>query len=222
MINLFCRTTSTLLRPLLPRLFSWKVEGAEHVPIGPCILVSNHQSVVDPTMTLMALYEQQPPRHVYFLAKSSLYEIWWVGWLLNQIQAIPLRQEGADLTAFKKALRLLEQKQIVGIYPEGGITWLHEPRRPQPGLALLAHLAQVPVVPVGISGGRPLWWRDTRGRIVFNRMRIRFGPPIAPPPRTRLNDEARLAYTQQVLDECYRLVTPEDECLPPDFQQGPG
>jgi len=153
----------------------------------------------------------RPPRHVHFLAKTSLYDIRYkgfryAGWLLDQIHAIPLRQDEADLTAFKKALRMLGEGKLIGIYPEGRITWSDEPQPPQPGLALLAHLAQVPVIPIGVTGSRPLWSRDERGRLQFNRIKIRFGTPLAPPPRGRMDEHAREVYTQQVMDACYWLV----------------
>lgn len=211
MINTFCVVAAELLRWLVPWIFRWEVSGLEHVPRGPALLVSNHLSVVDPPLTLLALLKLRPPRHVYFLAKASLYELRWIGfryvrWLLNQIHAIPLRQDGADLTAFKTAMRFLGEGKLVGIYPEGGITRLAEPRAPEPGIALLAHLAQVPVIPIGISGTRPLWWRDGQGRLRLNRVKLRFGPPVPSPPRERMDDAARQAYSQRVLDACYQLV----------------
>lgn len=200
-----------ILGRLLPGLFRWEVQGLENIPRGPALIVSNHLSVVDPPFTLMALQYLRPPRHLYFLAKKSLYAIRfarfaWVGFLLDQIHAIPLSQEEADLTAFKRALKLLGEGKMVGIYPEGGITWTHEPRPPAPGLAVLAHLAQVPVVPMSVTGTRPLWWRDAEGRLVFNRVKLRFGTPIPPPSGRRMDERARAAYTQAVMDECYRLV----------------
>lgn len=211
MTNLFCAVMASVFRVLLPRLFDWEVHGLENVPRGGAIIVSNHLSVFDPPITLMALLRMRPPRHVHFLAKASLYTIRYLGfayagWLLDQIHAIPLRQDEADLTAFKRAVRLLGEGRLIGIYPEGGITWLHQPAQPQPGLALLAHLAQVPVIPMGITGSRPLWWRDARGRLQFNRVRVRFGTPLAPPPRARMTEAARERYTQRVMDACYALV----------------
>jgi 1-acyl-sn-glycerol-3-phosphate acyltransferase len=211
-INFFCVVMAAVLRRLLPRLFRWEVHGLENVPRGPAIIVSNHLSVFDPPSTLMALLKMRPPRHVYFLAKKQLYSIRWMGFayagfLLDQIHAIPLSQDEADLTAFKRALKLLGEGKLIGIYPEGGITRLHEPLPPAPGLALLAHHAQVPVIPLGISGTRPLWSRDERGRIRFNRIVLRFGQAIAPPRKGRMNEEARRAYTQRAMDECYALAT---------------
>lgn len=211
MINFFCTVMAAVLRRLLPWLFRWEVHGLENVPRGPAIIVSNHLSVFDPPSTLMALLRMRPPRHLYFLAKSSLYDIRvagfaYAGFLLNQIHAIPLRQDEADLTAFKRALRLLQEGKMIGIYPEGFITWTHERRTPQPGLALLAHLAQVPVIPMGVTGTRPLFWRDAQGRLKFNQIKLRFGAPLSPPPRGRMDDAARQAYTQDCMDECYRLV----------------
>ena len=207
----FLSITEALLWPLLLRRVSYEVSGLEHIPRGPAIIASNHLGVFDPPATLIALRRCLPPRHLYYLAKRSLFEIRfagvaWVAWMLNQIDAVSLDPGKADLTAFKAALRHLEVGRLVGIFPEGGITWTHQPRPALPGLALLSHLAQVPVVPLGITGTRPLWWRDADGTLCFNHLQLRFGPSIAPPPRARMTEEARLAFSQGVLDECYRLV----------------
>lgn len=197
-------------RTLLPRL-NFEVSGLEHVPRGAAIIASNHLGVFDPPATLVALRRCAPPRHVYYLGKRSLFEmrfagIPWLAWILRQIDAIPLDPEKADLTAFKAALRHLEAGRLVGIFPEGGITWTHQPKPALPGLALLAHLAQARVVPLGITGTRPLWWREADGTLRFNHLQLRFGRPIAPPPRGRMSDEARLAFSQDVVDTCYGLV----------------
>lgn len=195
----------------LRRLCGYEVLGAQHVPRGPAIIASNHLGVLDPPSTLIAARTLVPPRHIYYLAKRSLYEerflgIPWVAYMLHQIDAIPLTPQGADLNAFKQALQRLAEGRLVGIFPEGGITWTHAPKPALPGLALLAHLSQAPVVPLGITGTRPLWWRDDRGRLRFNRVRLRFGAPIAPPPRGRMSEGARQAYSQGVMDSCYALV----------------
>lgn len=202
---------------VLPRVFRWEVYGLEHVPRGPAIIVSNHLSVFDPPLTLMALRQLRPKRHLYFLAKSSLYTVRshgfaYAGWLLNQIEAIPLKQDEADLTAFRKALHLLGEGKMIGIYPEGGVTRLDETRVPQPGLALLAHLAGVPIVPLGVTGTRPLWVRGRDGHVEFSKMRARFGEPLPPPPRKRMDEAARMAYTRYAMDTCYALVRESLAC----------
>lgn len=209
-----------LLRRALPALFDYQVHGLEHVPRGPAIIASNHLGVLDPPATLLALRDLTPPRHAHFLAKTSLYEVRfagipWLAYLLDQVDFIRLNPNEADLTAFKAALRRLGEGRLIGIYPEGGITLVHEPRPALPGLAMLAQQAQVPVVPLGITGTRPLGWRAPDGRPVFNQMRLRFGPPIAPPPRGRMNDQQRRGYAQSVLDTCYRLTAQSLESDPP-------
>lgn len=211
-MNAFITFWDAVLGRVLPAVFDYRVSGLEHIPRGPAIIASNHLGVLDPPSTLVALRRCAPPRHVYFLAKRSLFDVRfagvpWLAYMLGRIDAIPLNPLEADLTAFKAALRRLGEGALVGIYPEGGITWTHAPRPALPGLALLAHLGQAPVVPLGITGTRPLYWRDGAGRLTFNRMRLRFGPPLPPPRRGRMNDEARQAYSQSVLDACYALVS---------------
>lgn len=138
--NLFQRTTL--------RLFArWEVVGRENVPpMGPLIVVANHQSNFDPSLLGASL-----PRRPWFLAKETMFLNPVVNWFLRSYGAFPLNREGADVRAYRWALSKLEQGEVLVIFPEG----TRSPgglKKAMPGVVRLALRSQAPLLPVGITG----------------------------------------------------------------------
>ncbi|MBM3461665.1 MAG: 1-acyl-sn-glycerol-3-phosphate acyltransferase [Armatimonadetes bacterium] len=183
-----------VLRRMLRWIFRRRVEGTEHIPPGGALLVSNHISFYDPEFICAVMVG----RDVCWLGKKELFDIPVLGPVLTWLRTIPISQQGADFKAMREALRRMARGNIIGIFPEGGRTAPGEVRPVQHGVAVLAHKAQVPVLPVGISGTRPLFtwcgWVPIPNQVV-----IRFGPTIAPPPTGRLTDADREEFTQRIM-----------------------
>lgn len=166
-----------VLRPIVlafMRLyFRLESRGHEHVPRqGPVLLVANHSSALDPPLVGGAC-----PRPLSFLAKAQLFDIPLFGALIRRLNARPLRREGADASALRTALRLLEEGAALLVFPEGTRGPEGTLRAPKAGAAMLAVLGGVPVVPVFISGsGRAL----PKGRRLPQpvKVRVTFGPPL--------------------------------------------
>ena len=198
--------TMLLHRIIMPCFFRWQVHGRFHIPSGAVILAANHVSVADPTTISAAIYY----RKVDWLAKRSLYDIRGLGTLLRHLDTIPVTHESADLGALREALRRLALGRVVGIFPEGGISRDGQLQEGRQGVSILAHRAQAPVVPVSISGTRPLvrfdGWRPR-----FSEVHIRFGPPIPPPVGKRLREEDRLAHTRLIMQGIAELQQQDAE-----------
>lgn len=148
------------LRGLLRRLYRIEVDGAEHVPpSGGAILVANHESIWDPFVLGVATQ-----REIHYLAKAELFRWWPLGPVLRSLNAFPVERGSGDLAAMGEAARRLRRGELLGIFPQGTskqerqVAW-HR------GAARLALATGAPVVPVRLSGTRPLPWR-TRIRIV--------------------------------------------------------
>jgi 1-acyl-sn-glycerol-3-phosphate acyltransferase len=105
--------------PLLGLLrlgFAFDVRGASRVQPGPAILVSNHQSALDPFVTIA------PTRwECAALAKVELFEHPVTGPLVRLMGQIPLRRgdDAATEWAIDMATRALASGVQVGLYPEG-------------------------------------------------------------------------------------------------------
>jgi 1-acyl-sn-glycerol-3-phosphate acyltransferase len=73
-------------------------------------------------------------------------------WICKRVHCIPVKKDGKDISALKKALRLLKNGEIIGIFPEGARSETGELAEGEPGVALIALKANVPILPVGIRG----------------------------------------------------------------------
>jgi 1-acyl-sn-glycerol-3-phosphate acyltransferase len=145
----------------------YRIQIVGRVPPGPCIVVANHASLLDPP--LLALAARQP---LHFLAKVELWRYRPGAWLMDALGGIPIRRDRRDLLSVGRAEDLLRAGESVALFPQGtvqGGAWTR-------GAARLALATGVPLVPVRLVGtDRAL----SSGRVAFPRIRIVVGEPIA-------------------------------------------
>lgn len=141
---------------------------------GPVLILANHISDLDPVMLQLMV-----PRHIYFMAKSELFEYKLVGSILRYWRAFPVRRGEADKGALKKAIDLLQQGEAVAIFPEGELSEDGNPIPLRPGVALIARFTQGPVVCVGLENtDRILPFSKLTPRPSFKTVWARCGTPI--------------------------------------------
>jgi len=125
----------------------WQVIGRENIPRkGGVLLCANHVSYIDPPALGAGA-----SRRVHFMAKEPLFRVPVLGFLIKRVGAFPVRQHTADRTALKKAIELLQNGEVVAIFPEG--TRNFNPQEllpPEPGAGMIALKSRVPVVPVAL------------------------------------------------------------------------
>ncbi len=150
-------------------LTGWKVTGRERVPrTGGLIVASNHVSFWDPPLVGAAL-----PREMHFLAKEELFRPPLFGALIRAYNSIPIRRGVADLSGMARAIEVLRQGRALLMFPEGSRMRDGELHPARPGVGMLAVNADVPILPVFVSGSqRPSKWLY-RGAMV----RVSFGAP---------------------------------------------
>jgi len=158
---------------LLFRIRAW---GAEHVPArGGVILAANHQSFLDPPAAGLAL-----TRQLYFLARSSLFcGPLLAAWYRLQ-HAIPIARGTSDLAAIRLAVDVLRKGHGLVLFPEGTRSPDGSVRAFQPGFAVIAARARVPIVPVAIDGGFRAWPRRQK-LPSWGSIRVAYGEPVPPP-----------------------------------------
>ena len=191
------------VRAALHRWFDLRVEGLEHVPEhGPYIVAANHHNYLDGIVLAVAL-----PRPIAFLVMPRVWRATPLHPLLHrQLGSILLNLQRPDVGALRRALRLLDQERVVGIFPEGPFSVSGRLERGQPGVGLLALRAGVPVVPAGIRGT----YQALVGRRGYiprcHPLAVRFGPPrrfAADGGHGRL---ARSRITQRIMDDIAALL----------------
>ncbi len=173
---------------LLSRVvYRFKVRGDEHIPVhGPALLVCNHVSYVD-AMLLMAA----SPRPIRFLMDHRIFAAPVLGWLFRLAKAIPIAPQRDDPAAYERAFaqagRVLDEGDLLAIFPEGGITRDGELGEFKGGVMKILQAHPVPVVPLALQN---LWGsffsRVERGtamvrpfrRGLFNRVALVAGEPL--------------------------------------------
>lgn len=173
-----------VIRRLMRTVFSLEVKGREQIHWieqleGPCIVISNHASVLDPLAIIAALPE------------GVLHRTYWGGWtgmmfknplmrlISRAVQVLPIDQSGRPLADVALGAAALARGYNLVWFPEGGRSRDGMLQPFQSGIGLLVAAYPVPIIPVWIrgtfealpTGGR---WPDRRP------VTILFGEPIDP------------------------------------------
>ena len=159
-IGFWYRLAVLLVKPPLLLLTRHRWSGFDHVPTqGGVILAANHISHVDPLVLADAIMfsTKRMPR---YLAKASLFEgNGLVGRTMRGAKQIPVHRNTTDASAaLKDAVTALHGGGLITIYPEGTVSrdpdkW---PMRARTGVARLALLSGVPVIPVAQWGAQAI------------------------------------------------------------------
>lgn len=135
--------------------FSIRVRGRHNVPLkGPVLIIANHQSYIDPTMCGLCA-----PRHVFFLARKTLWKSRLLGAFLSSLNSVPVDQEGVGKEGLKTILQQMQAGHAVVVFPEGERTPDGIMHKLKPGITLLIKRVQAQIVPMGIAGGTDAWPR---------------------------------------------------------------
>jgi 1-acyl-sn-glycerol-3-phosphate acyltransferase len=103
-------------------VYRFKVSGDEHIPSeGAAIVACNHPSFIDPVLLMAA-----SPRPIRFLMDHRIFQTPVLGWLFKLAKAIPIAPKSEDPAAYEQAFitaqAVLKEGDLLGIFPEGGIT----------------------------------------------------------------------------------------------------
>lgn len=133
--------------------FDIDVRGINYVPVHRgCILSSNHLSYFDPLFIANAVVNP-----IHFFAKDDLFSNPIKRFFMNGFKAIPVKRGHADKVAVRRALDFLNSNEIVGVFPEGGISKDDDSKDYQTGVAMLALHSGKPILPVKLTGSRGLY-----------------------------------------------------------------
>lgn len=151
------------------------VEGLEHLPPGPSIILCRHESTWE-TLAFLALF----PRRISFVFKEDLLRIPFFGWVLRGLDMVSLNRGSArqaHQAVTQECAARLAKGDVVVIFPEGTRVAHDAPLRLTSGGIRLAVATGAPVVPVVHNAGR-VWpakgWPVNPGRI-----RVVVGPAFS-------------------------------------------
>lgn len=181
--------------------FRARYSGLQNVPLeGPVLMVSNHQSHLDPPLIGCG-----PPRQMHFLARQTLFRFGPFAKLIESVNAVPIDREGGGLAGIKATLRLLKRGAMVLVFPEGTRTRDGQIQRFLPGFTTLATRSGAAILPAAIEGAFqawPRWQRFPRPRPVH----VHYGVPLAPQDYKGLPDRDLLAEVERRVHDCHGML----------------
>jgi 1-acyl-sn-glycerol-3-phosphate acyltransferase len=179
------------------------VVGKENVPKdGGFILTSNHLNNADPPAITGVI-----PRRIYWMAKTELFKIPFVGLGFRLFGYIPVRRFEADLGALRKAQETLAKGRVLGMFPEGTRSKTGVLGEGEPGTAVIALRTGAPIVPMA------LWGTDNFNlpRDLFKRTRVevRIGEPFRLERSRRLTKHEVADGTREIMKRIAALLPEE-------------
>jgi 1-acyl-sn-glycerol-3-phosphate acyltransferase len=153
----------------------FEVRGREHIPDGPMILTSKHQSAWDTIIFAVALHDP-----VYVLKKQLLH-IPVYGWYLYKLDMIAIDRD-SGVSSLKNMIRqarrvISEGRRHIVIFPEGARVAPGDRLPYQLGVAGLYSMLGIPVVPVALNSG--LFWPRRKFLKYPGTITLEFLPVIA-------------------------------------------
>ncbi|GGJ98623.1 acyl-[ACP]--phospholipid O-acyltransferase [Pseudomonas matsuisoli] len=107
-----------LLGLLMKQRYKVDVHGLQNLPAqGGVLLLGNHISWVDWAMVQIA-----SPRPVRFVMLKSIYDRWYLKWLLKSLGCVPIQQGGGAGQSLDTVASLLNEGEVVCLFPEGAIS----------------------------------------------------------------------------------------------------
>ena len=156
----FADAALPFLEFLYTRWWRVRVEGVRNVPShGRALLVSNHAGIFpwDATMIGTGILREHPlPRFTRFLVLNWAFQLPWV--------SAAIRKTGGVPASPYNAMRLLEQDELVGVFPEGVKGTSKDfsdryrlQRFGRGGFVELALRTGSPIIPVAVVGSEEIY-----------------------------------------------------------------
>ena len=131
-------------------VYRFRVSGDEHIPTqGAAILVCNHVSYVDAVLLMAA-----SPRPIRFIMDHRIFATPVLGAMFRLAKAIPIAPQREDPAAYEAAFaaarQVLDEGDLLCIFPEGAITRDGSLGEFKPGVMKVLQTHPVPVVPMAL------------------------------------------------------------------------
>jgi len=174
---------------LIHSVYRLRKSGLERIPqSGPAVLVCNHVSYVDALVISAA-----SRRPIRWVMDHRIFGIPVLSFFFRTVRAIPIAPAREDPRALERAYdsiaEALSAGDLVGIFPEGGLTTDGELSEFKSGVSRILARTPVPVVPMALSGLWQSLFARNRDKLrhatqLFPTIRLAVGEAIAPASAT--------------------------------------
>jgi 1-acyl-sn-glycerol-3-phosphate acyltransferase len=182
-----------------------KTKSLKNIPTqGAAVITCNHLSYVDPLVIMAAV-----KRPVRFVMDYNIYHTPILHFIFKTSKCIPIAggNESPQIKeqAFREIAKALKKGELIGIFPEGGLTRTGQLQPFQRGISRIIQRTPVTVVPLALSGLWGTYFSHRHGKALkhlprllpWRKIRLKAGAPIQPEAFNR-KDLAQM--TQDILD----------------------
>tara|TARA_Y100001968_G_scaffold246665_1_gene230942 strand:+ start:589 stop:1239 length:651 start_codon:yes stop_codon:yes gene_type:complete len=169
--------------PIFRFLFRGQTIGISNLPkTGGIVVVSNHGSHLDPPILGHAL-----GRPVAFMAKSELFKVPILSFIISACGAYPVKRGAGDREALRTASNRLIEGWATGVFLDGTRQENGRVNDPKAGAALLAARTGCSILPVAIVNSHRAF---PKGSFLprYVPIHLKVGELIQPPPTRKRDD----------------------------------
>jgi 1-acyl-sn-glycerol-3-phosphate acyltransferase len=154
----FVRLTTLVISKII-----WRIEyvGKENIPRNSkrgLLIVANHQTYFDPFWLGIPV-----KRRLRFMAWDEAFGWFLIGRLIRYLGAFPVNLERGSLQSYKQAIKFLREGANLFIFPEGSREFSDGKLLYfKSGAVKIALQANVPILPVTVSGANKIWAQDMK------------------------------------------------------------
>jgi 1-acyl-sn-glycerol-3-phosphate acyltransferase len=166
---------------LFKQLYDFQIIGMENmIKTGPAVIVSNHQSILDPLFTGLAVFKASHGRQPWQLAKAEIMEDLYLDLFTRMNKGIFIRRGEHDDQAIAECKNRLRMGDLLIIYPEGSINAGNgKIMEFKSGAVRIAHECEVPIIPMATYGIDRVFGKGMKVPSNKGRVRTIIGKPIS-------------------------------------------
>ena len=184
---------------------------------GPLILASNHTNNVDAPVISLGV-----PRYPMFMAKQEMITWPILGPAFRIFGAFPVRRGGADLSAIRTASEMVNEGNMLVMFPEGTRSRTGSLTKGHPGTALIALRTGAPILPVAVTGTDTIVWPWLFIKpLSIKHVKVTIGEPFRLPPVERIDGDAATEATSVIMRRIAALLPPQYRGVYADIEGAP-